>query len=108
MSVVLELKNESRHAAFSLDWPRDTNVYRCHICYIAEDDGTFSAIVLNLPGVGSCGKTIEEATTNVREAILGTIESYIEDGEQIPWKDSTLDSDNLPKDSVQKWILVNA
>ena len=58
--------------------------YPCRVRLIAEDDGTWSAIVLNLPGAGSCGATEEEALENVREAVRGLIASYTEDGEIIP------------------------
>ena len=53
--------------------------------FIPEDDGTFSAIVLNLPGAGSCGDTEAEALENVREALTGVMEEYAESGEGVPW-----------------------
>ena len=59
--------------------------YRCEVSIIQEEDGTLSAVVLNLPGAGSCGNTAEEALKNLREAVLGVIESHIETGEDIPW-----------------------
>jgi predicted RNase H-like HicB family nuclease len=80
--------------------------YRCHVCLVHEDDGAFSAIVLNLPGAGSCGDTAEEALRNVREAVLGVIESYTEDGERIPWQDS--DEREIPDGARLIWIIVNA
>ncbi len=80
--------------------------YRCHVAWTREDDGSFSVIVLNLPGAGSCGDTEEEALLNVREAIAGAIESYIEAGMEIPWKEST--SADSPAGAKHKWILVNA
>jgi predicted RNase H-like HicB family nuclease len=72
---------------------------------IPEDDGSFSAVVLNLPGVGSCGATREEALRNVREAVLGAIESYAAHHEEIPWRDSVLE--DVPKGAERQWILVN-
>ena len=80
--------------------------YRCHVCMIREDDGTFSAIVLNLPGCGSCGDTKDEAIANVREAVLGVIESHRTANEPIPWQDA--ESDDIPNGASQKWILVDA
>src|SRR4030066_1987144 len=68
--------------------------YRCHLAILREDDGAISAIVLNLPGAGSCGDTEEEAIANVREAVTGGIESYVSDGEAIPRKD--MNSYTLP------------
>jgi predicted RNase H-like HicB family nuclease len=81
------------------------NSYRCHVALLREDDGTFSAIVLNLPGTGSCGDTEEEAIANAREAAAGVIESYIHDHESIPWVDET--KYTFPEGAKQRWILVN-
>jgi predicted RNase H-like HicB family nuclease len=87
------------------DW-KPQKVYRCHICLIPEEDGTFSVVVLNLPGAGSCGRTKEEAIENVREAVLGVIESYSAHGEEIPWKNA--EPEDIPANGMPKWILVNA
>jgi predicted RNase H-like HicB family nuclease len=87
-------------------WLPAENAYRCHICTIREDDGTYSVLVLNLPGCGSCGDTEEEALANVREAVLGVIESHRAAKEEIPWKDSA--ACDIPKGAHPKWILVNA
>jgi predicted RNase H-like HicB family nuclease len=80
--------------------------FRCHLAFIAEDDGTFSAVVLNLPGVGSCGDTEEDAEANAREAIAGALESFAESKKEIPWLASR--GYEIPKGAKQKWILVNA
>jgi predicted RNase H-like HicB family nuclease len=88
-----------------VDWP-EQNAYRCHVCLIPEEDGAWSAVVLNLPGAGSCGKSEEEALSNVREAILGVIQSYLADGEKIPWCDAM--PADIPQGTKQTWILVNA
>jgi len=82
----------------------DPRSYRCHLAILKDEDGRFSVIVLNLPGAGSCGDTEDEAVHNAREAVTGVIESYIEDGEEIPWKTEY----SIPEDSKLKWILVNA
>lgn len=79
--------------------------YHCLIAMVREEDGTFSALVLNLPGTGSCGSTEVEALKNVREAILGTIESHVEAGEKIPWIDPLPNA--VPTGASLKWILVN-
>jgi predicted RNase H-like HicB family nuclease len=85
-------------------WTHKT--YRCHVGLIREDDGTFSAIVLNLPGVGSCGDTEEDAMKNCREAIRGALESYDAANGTIPWKDPA--SYEISNGTTQKWIVVNA
>jgi predicted RNase H-like HicB family nuclease len=107
-TVEFELKNDA--LTVYPDNARDNwsarTAYRCHVGLIREEDGSFSAIVLNLPGAGSCGETEQEALENVREAILGVIESYLASGEEIPWKDS--ESEDIPAGAKTKWILVNA
>jgi predicted RNase H-like HicB family nuclease len=84
--------------------PPQNACYRCHVRLIQEDDGSFSAVVLNLPGAGSCGDTKEEAVRNVREAILAVIESYNDSHEDIPWRSQ--DEYGIVDDA--KWIIVNA
>jgi predicted RNase H-like HicB family nuclease len=83
----------------------DAYPYHCHMCLIAEEDGGYSAIVLNLPGVGSCGDSKGEAIENAREAIAGAIESYREMGEKIPWVNSL--RSEIPDCAEQRWILVD-
>ena len=81
--------------------------YRCFIALVREEDGDYSAIVVNLPGCGSCGDSEEEAIENVREAIRGTIESYVKAGKDIPWVDPKLEE--KPEGTVRTtWIVVNA
>ncbi|HUY35873.1 MAG TPA: type II toxin-antitoxin system HicB family antitoxin [Pirellulales bacterium] len=80
--------------------------YRCHLAISCDEDGRFSAIVLNLPGAGGDGDTKEDAIANAREAALGVIGSYLEDGLDIPWRDSTTYA--IGDGVEQKWILVNA
>jgi len=102
------VENESNSTSFVFEevvWPEQA-AYRCHVCLIPEEDGTWSAIVLNLPGAASCGDSEEEALLNVREAIVGVVQSYLADGEAIPWCDTT--ADDIPQNAKQTWILVNA
>jgi len=79
--------------------------YRCHLAILSEEDGSFSAIALNLPGAGSCGETEVEAEANAREAVEGVIQSYVEDGLAVPWEDSQ--NYVVPAGCKQKWITVN-
>jgi predicted RNase H-like HicB family nuclease len=44
----------------------------------------FGVVVPDLPGCFSAGDTLEEAMTNALEAIELTVETMIEDGQQIP------------------------
>lgn len=83
----------------------DPKSYRCHIAIIKDDEDSFSVIVLNLPGAGSCGATEEEAIENTREAVAGLVSHYLEEGD-IPWV--APDSYDIPSGAKQKWILVDA
>jgi predicted RNase H-like HicB family nuclease len=104
-TVEIELENSAYSPKVESDW-WEKRAYRCHIALISEDDGSFSAVVLNLPGCGSCGPSEEEAIKNVREAISGVIESHNAAGEEIPWTDTA--NDYIPVDSKRIWILVDA
>lgn len=79
--------------------------YCFHIALLREDDGTFSAIAVNLPGTGSCGSTKKAALENVREAAVGIIASYREDDENIPWL--CLGDYSIPDGATEQWITVD-
>jgi len=51
---------------------------------IEDAGGNFSAYVPDLPGCVSTGATVEEVTSNIREAIALHIESLREHGEDVP------------------------
>lgn len=89
---------------FSIGDPDFRPAYRCRLAILAEDDGTYSAIVLNLPGAGSCGASEEEAIKNAREAVRGVVDSYADDGMDIPWETNY----KIPAGATCKWILVDA
>ena len=46
----------------------------------AENEGGYSAFVPGFPGCTSCGDTLEETVTNIREAFEGVLES-MQDGD---------------------------
>jgi predicted RNase H-like HicB family nuclease len=76
-----------------------------HIAITRDEDGAYSVVALNLPGVGSCGATPEQALKNFKEAAQGTVESYEEAGEEIPWKNVA--NDDIPFGAERKWIIVD-
>ncbi len=94
------LENANKETTFH--WAESPNGYRCEICVIREDDGTFSVVVTNLPGCGSCGASEAEAIENAKEAIRGVIESYLDDPGEIPWVDST----DIPEGTIRKTTIV--
>ena len=68
--------------------------------------GSFSVIVLNLKGCGSCGESEEDAVENVRDAIIEMVASFKDDGVDIPWVD-TPEYDEIPDGAKLKWIMVD-
>lgn len=63
--------------------------------------GGFYATVPALPGVADQGESVEETLENVKEALTFTLESMIEDGEELPPDDPvsevhTLDFEHIP------------
>ena len=82
----------------------ESPVYEAEIRLCPEQDGGFSVYVPTLPGVVSEGETQEEATENAREALRAVIESYLNDGEPIPWDRSK----TAPEPGeIRRWIVVN-
>jgi predicted RNase H-like HicB family nuclease len=76
--------------------------YRFDIALIPEAEGDWSAVVLNLPGTGSCGATEDEAMENAKEAIQASMEEYFDSGAVIPWKEVT--SADIPVGAVRKAV----
>ena len=77
----------------------------CDLAIVREDDGSYSAIVLNLPGAGSCGATRDEAISNAMDAVRAVIASYAADNEQVPWIEPNQYS--IPEGADRKRILMN-
>ena len=78
-------------------------LYRFLVLTTPDEDGVYSAVALNLPGTGSCGSTKEEALERFNEAAAGVIESYRQDGEEIPWK--VVAPSEIPPEA--RWITVH-
>ncbi len=56
-----------------------------------EPEGGYTVLVPALPGCITYGKTIEEAIKMAKEAIELYLESMIENGEDIPTEEGTLE-----------------
>jgi len=104
--MTFELKSSGATQATIGPFSRGARAVRAHLAIVKDPDGGFSVIVLNLPGCGSCGESEEEAITNVREAVKGVVESYDDDGLDVPWVDTMTDED-IPEGAKLKWIMVN-
>lgn len=49
-----------------------------------DEDGWIQARILEIPGVVTCGKTIEEARFMLRDALKEVLLSYMEEGAPAP------------------------
>jgi predicted RNase H-like HicB family nuclease len=79
--------------------------YECRTLLCPEDEGGYSAHVLNLPGVVSQGETLREALANIAEAFGAAVSYYLENRGTIPWTPVEIERS---QDSQERWILVNA
>ena len=52
-----------------------------------DEHGGFWVTVSRLPGCVSQGDTIEEAKSNIAEALRGLVEFYHDNGLDVPWSD---------------------
>jgi predicted RNase H-like HicB family nuclease len=89
---------------YRTEW-KTAHGFRIHLLVTKDGDGVYSAIALNLPGVGSCGDTEEEAIRNAKVAAQGVLASYAADGEKIPWKDTS--DATIPFGAEQRWVIVH-
>jgi predicted RNase H-like HicB family nuclease len=63
-------------------------VCECRAAYIAdEEEGGYTVVARNLPGVVSEGDDLESATENIKDAFREMVLSYQESKEDIPWVD---------------------
>ena len=104
-----EIQSPALTEYWNPEWRSDMapsqGAFSCRVCIFPEEDGSFSAVVLNLPGAGSCGDTEEDALCNAKEAIRGVIESHRASDEDIPWCDVV--ASDIPANAKLKWIVVN-
>lgn len=81
-------------------------VCECRAAFILdEEEGGFTVVARNLPGVVSEGDDIESASENIKDAFREMILSYQDSGEQIPWVDGTVEV--FGQVAVEKRLLVN-
>jgi len=66
---------------------------RCTIYLLEEEDGGYSAVAADLPGVASQGETEAEALENIKSAFREVIRCYRDDGRRIPWLGTPMESE---------------
>lgn len=74
-----------------------------------EDSPGYVAEALNLEGVITEGDTEQEALEHIHEASLGIIQSYLEDGEEVPWIPGTHRTEcrDPEGNEILKWVIVD-
>lgn len=80
-------------------------VYRCLVYLAEEDEGGFSVVAAQLPGVASQGDTEQEALANIVEAFEGAIAVYKGQGGNIPWLKTPEEPE---RGAVPRWVIVHA
>ena len=100
---------EQRLGAFDpkiaqVKWTRLQRTFECRVLLCPEKGGGFSAHALRLPGVVSQGETVDEALENIADAFQGALQTYLDEGGSVPWKDNSI---TRTKDCFERWILVN-
>ena len=105
MTTLVEDRRAPPACVVEPTWEELEGTYRCQALLCPESDGGFAVFARRLPGVASQGETEEEALSNLAEAFRGAIQMYLEDGGSIPWQD--IDKSDIPKGSVERWILVD-
>jgi len=82
-----------------------SKVYRCQVYLLPEpEDGGFSIIAANLPGVASQGVTEEEAVANIQDAFKEVLAVYAGSGQEIPWLPTPRDPE---PGSIVRVVIVN-
>lgn len=68
-----------------MTWSQAEATYRrLELLIIRDDDGGYSAVAMNLPGVGGSGDSIDRAVADAKQAAQLALESY---GNVVPWRD---------------------
>jgi len=80
------------------------NAFECPVWLIKGEEGGYTAIVPTLPGAISEGETVDEAISNITEALQGALGRYLEAG-SIPWRDEPQKADE--EIAFKKRIVVN-
>ena len=87
-----------------VDWQvYQSDVYRCAVDLESDEAGGYSVYVPHLPGVVSEGETEASALENIRKALAAALETYIGDGQSIPW----IDAAPVDSSSVRRWVVVH-
>jgi len=105
MTTDMTWKNDAMTQYIDASSWSECNEYRIHLLIVKDDEESYSAIALNLPGAGSCGSCEEEAVTHAKDAVRAVLEEYKSSGEEIPWHNA--DGNDIPAGAIHKWVIVD-
>lgn len=73
-----------------------------------DPDSVYGVSVPDVPGCFSYGETLDEAVVNAKEAVLGHLQTLLEDGEDVALNASSLD-DLVAKDEYHGvvWVMLD-
>lgn len=73
-----------------------------------DPDSVYGVTVPDVPGCFSFGETLDEAVVNTKEAVLGHLETLLEDGEDVALGASTLE-DLVAKEEYRGavWVMLD-
>lgn len=67
-------------------------VCECRAAFVLdEDEGGYTVVARNLPGVVSEGDDLQSASENIKDAFREMVLSYHDSGEEIPWVDGLVE-----------------
>ena len=81
------------------------DVCECRAAFILdEEEGGYTVVARNLPGVVSEGDDLESATENIKDAFREMVLSYQNGKEEIPWVDGGVEV--IGQIALEKRLLV--
>ena len=81
-------------------------VCECRAAFIVDaEEGGYTVVARNLPGVVSEGDDMASAMENIKDAFREMVHSYMEANEEVPWVNGKVEVDGHIE--VEKRLLVN-
>ena len=81
-------------------------VCECRAAFVIDlEEGGYTVVARNLPGVVSEGDDMPSATENIKDAFREMVLSYLAANEEVPWVDGKVEVEGQIE--VEKRLLVN-
>ena len=106
MTVATEIPTKATHEA-SIVILKPGTAFQANIVVFEDDDGSYSAIVENLPGANGTGDSEADAIESAKESIQGLIESYAARNLPTPWV-TDIKKTSRREGATEHWVIVHA